>query len=353
MVPTALSRIRLVLALCLVLATVAAAGCGSSAKHSTAATATGPASVLPPRSVAGTSIAAVEAGLSAASHPVAAEFPAASGRTLLAIAQGAIGQVNLGLSTSVITPGSDRFSFGLIGSDNHFLYGQSAVYVSSSRGAPATGPYLAPIDSMLTAPQFESRTVANDPLAIKGIYEATVQIGKPGVWAALVLTKTPRGMVAAISQFAVQGTDQIPNVGQRPPLIHTPTVESAHGNIAAIDTRIPHDDMHRVDFASAIGRGPVVLLFATPQLCQSRVCGPVTDIELQMEHEFAGRAVFIHNEVYANNNASDGLRPQLLAFHLHTEPWLFTFDRHGRIAARIEGAFGLNAFRQAVRAAIG
>lgn len=243
-------------------------------------------------------------------------------------------------------------AFALIGKDNHFVYGPSAVYVSSGQREPAQGPYIAPIDSMVTQPQFLSKTVASDPLAIKGIYEARAGFTKPGVWAALVLTKTPQGTVAAIAQFTVKARDRIPQVGQQAPHIHTPTVASAHGKIAAIDTRLPHDDMHRVDFASVIGRKPVVLLFATPQLCQSRVCGPVTDIELQMEHEFAGRAVFIHNEVYAHNDANKGLRPQLLAFHLETEPWLFAFDRRGRLAARLEGAMGLNSFRAAVRAAL-
>ena len=32
------------------------------------------------------------------------------------------------------------------------------------------------------------------------------------------------------------------------------------------------------------------------------------------------------------------------AFHLQTEPWLFTINRHGGIAARLEGAFGATAF---------
>jgi hypothetical protein len=33
------------------------------------------------------------------------------------------------------------------------------------------------------------------------------------------------------------------------------------------------------------------------------------------------------------------------------EPWLFTINRNGVIAARLEGAFGINAFRQALKAA--
>jgi hypothetical protein len=53
-----------------------------------------------------------------------------------------------------------------------------------------------------------------------------------------------------------------------------------------------------------------------------------------------------------NNNPELGLRPQLKAFHLETEPWLFTIDRHGVIRARLEGAFGLREARQALEAAL-
>ena len=60
---------------------------------------------------------------------------------------------------------------------------------------------------------------------------------------------------------------------------------------------------------------------------------------------------FIHNEVYVSNG-EQGLRPQLRAFHLRTEPWPFTFDRRGRVAARIEGVFGVAAFRDAIEATV-
>lgn len=44
-------------------------------------------------------------------------------------------------------------------------------------------------------------------------------------------------------------------------------------------------------------------------------------------------------EVFRDNRIDAGIRPQLARFHLETEPWLFTFDRSGKVAARIEGAF--------------
>jgi hypothetical protein len=78
----------------------------------------------------------------------------------------------------------------------------------------------------------------------------------------------------------------------------------------------------------------------------------VTDIAVQLEHLFSSRIAFIHEEVYVNNQPKQGLRPQLKAFHLQTEPWLFTINRKGVIAARLEGAFGINEVAQALRAAL-
>jgi hypothetical protein len=61
---------------------------------------------------------------------------------------------------------------------------------------------------------------------------------------------------------------------------------------------------------------------------------------------------FIHQEVYKNNKVDQGLRAPLRAFNLQTEPWRFTFDKTGRVAARLEGSFGINAFRAAIEAAL-
>jgi hypothetical protein len=52
------------------------------------------------------------------------------------------------------------------------------------------------------------------------------------------------------------------------------------------------------------------------------------------------------------NASRPGLRPQLRDFHLQTEPWLFTINRRGVIAARLEGAFGTVEARRALEAAL-
>lgn len=313
-----------------------AAGCGSGGDKSSGA----PAAPPPPP------------GLGVAEHATAGDFPAIAGRTLQQVADTVRAGAKAGFATSVLLPGRSRVAFGMIGPDNRFLYGKSALYVAPSPSARAHGPYPAPADPMSVAPPFQSRTAAQDSADVKAVYETEVPFAKPGRYAVLAVTKTAQGLTGAATEIAVRRASHIPNVGDRPPAIHTDTVASAGGDVSKIDTRDPHDDMHKVDFRDVIGRKPVALLFATPLLCQSRVCGPVTDIAAQLESEFGKRMTFIHEEVYVDNTVSKGLRPQLRAFRLDTEPWLFTFRRDGRIAARLEGAFGVKAFRRAVEAAL-
>jgi hypothetical protein len=171
----------------------------------------------------------------------------------------------------------------------------------------------------------------------------------------LTVTQAKGGMLAAPSQVKVvkPGEDPIPDVGEPAPRVETDTVASAKGDEEAVDTRIPTaPELHEQSFADVVGRKPVALLFATPQLCQSRVCGPVTDIELQMKAKYGGRMTFIHQEVYADNDPNKGLRKPLKEFKLRSEPWLFVVGADGNVTARLEGSFGLKAFEDAINTAL-
>ncbi len=145
---------------------------------------------------------------------------------------------------------------------------------------------------------------------------------------------------------------KIPRPGQPAPKIHTPTPADVGGDLAKITTRIPPDTQNRVDYADALGKEPILLLFATPQFCQSRVCGPVVDVAEQAKQEYEDEAAFIHMEIYNDNDPSKSTRPQVRAFHLPSEPWLFAIDRQGRISSVVEGAFGLEAMTAAVKKAV-
>jgi len=140
----------------------------------------------------------------------------------------------------------------------------------------------------------------------------------------------------------------VPEVGESAINIHTPTEADVGGDLAQIDTRVPPDTQHEVDFADVLGQKPVVLLFATPALCQSRVCGPVVDIAEQVKASYGGDADFIHMEIYNDNELDKGFREQVVKWNLPTEPWVFTVNGEGKVAARIEGAFSARELEDAI-----
>jgi hypothetical protein len=337
---------------------LALVGCGSAAPHasSTAGAGAPPAPAAPSRPGAQqvSDQASVATGvvdeLPAAERPLRGQFPAVAGRSLRQVASVAHRSIQLTAATGLYTPGVNRYAFGLSDSSNRFVYAPSAVYIARSPSAPALGPFVAPADPVAVAPQY--RSDQNDPDAVKAVYSAELPLTQPGVYAVLVLIRTGHGMIASSSEVAVAQSLPIPGVGQRPPMIATDTLASVHGDVKLLTTRIPPEDMHAVSFDQVLGKRPIALLFSTPSLCVSRVCGPVTDIMAQLEHEFGGRIAFIHEEVYVGNDPTKGLRPQLKAFHLETEPWLFTVNAEGVIAARLNGAFGVNEARAALEAAL-
>ena len=324
---------------------LALAGCGSTSPGSSQSAATGS------QTQTATALAPAVNQLQAAEHPTLAEFPAARGRTLRQLGALAKSSAQLGAATGTFTPGVRRVAFGLTNNAGAFIYAPSAVYVAPSPSAPGQGPFLAPADPMSVAPQYRSRQNAG-PGDIQAIYGTEVPVPKQGTYTILALTQGPSGLIGSPGEIAVAASSPIPDAGQRPPAIATDTLTSVHGDVSLLTTRIPPEQMHAVSFNKVLGKRPIALLFSTPQLCISKVCGPVTDIATQLEHEFSGRITFIHEEVYLDNQPSKGLRPQLKAFHLQTEPWLFTINRRGMITARLEGAFGVDAFTAALESAL-
>jgi hypothetical protein len=333
-------------AACVLAAALALSACGGGGSTSaTTATAAKAADNEPPG-------APTAAQLAQAEHPVTSAFPAAGGKSLTALSSGASEQAQLGLSTGTFLPGTNRFGFALVSKQRSLFYGPTVLYVAKTPTSPARGPFPAPIDPMIVPPQFRSKNAAAGPDSIEAIYSAHVPVAKPGNYFALALSRVNGKVIGATTPFIVQRHSPIPAVGEKGPAIDTLTPADVNGDLSKITTRIPPEAMNNASFKDVVGKKPVVLMFSTPALCQSRVCGPVTDIGVYMQHQFGSKVAFIHQEVYVDNNPQKGLRPQLTAYHLQTEPWLFTFDKRGRIAARIEGAFGINEFRQAVQAAL-
>jgi hypothetical protein len=291
----------------------------------------------------------------AAASPAPGDFPAVDGRSLQQVADSMTAGPEAGLAGQVYTVGRNRLAFGVIDPAGSFVYGKTAVYVARTPDARAKGPFPAPADVLVTDAPFRSRQAASETDLFAAVYAADVPFDKAGTWSVLTVTQSGGGLVAAPAQVKVkrEGADAIPAPGEPAPKVETDTVASAKGDEEAIDTRIPTaPELHEKSFADVVGTKPVALLFATPQLCQSRVCGPVTDIALQMKAKYGDRMEFIHQEVYVDNDPNKGLREPLRRFNLPTEPWLFVVGRDGKVTSRMEGSFGLTAFERAINTAL-
>lgn len=310
--------------------------------------------------------------------PPAGDFPSANGKTLAEILDTATAaDVVVSPAAMVFREGPNRFPFGVFSTSHEQISNaQVALYfakapplpkhgskirkeaLSEARdralNAPALGPYPAEVEVLTTKPAFRARTTTQDPDAASVVYATNVDFPREGEWRIVALVKKGSKLTGTLlSSVEVGGTTKVPRVGERAPVIHTPTAAEAGGDLSKITTRIPPDTQNRVDYADALGREPIILLFATPQFCQSRVCGPVVDVAEQVKQSYGAKAAFIHMEIYRQNDPNSGVRRQVRLFHLPSEPWLFAIDRHGVVRAEIEGAFGVKALTRAVKTVIG
>jgi hypothetical protein len=282
-----------------------------------------------------------------------ADFPKATGKSLNDLAAMADGQGPvLSPSVSIVHKGRNRFGFGLFDTAKKGITGaQVALYTGRRDGSRLRGPYVARSESLAVKPQFQSQTVASDPDAAKAVYVADVPFSHNGQQGVVAMVKLDgRLLISNGSPVDVTAPGSgPPDVGDKAIRVHTQTLTDVGGDATQLDTRRPvAKDLLQDDFADVLGKRPVVLTFATPLLCQSRVCGPVVDIVEQVKATAPKGIAFIHQEVYNDNKVNQGRRPQLVAWKLLTEPWTFVIDRRGKISARFEGAFSAGELQRAV-----
>jgi hypothetical protein len=329
---------------------------------------------------------AAEAGKSRPAPPKSA-FPATRGRTLLELVEDVAEvqpTVKITPSAEAFYPGTNRYPFLVSEKDTkagragkEIPDAEVAIYYakvpSVKPGArsrpgnkgmaakaqgeafkqPAVGPFPARIESLATKPPFQGRTTTEDPRVASVVYSAQIDFPGEGEYRPVALVKEVDGWAKiALRSIKVGEFAKIPRPGEKAPLIQTPTAESGGGNLAELTTRVPPDTQNKVNYAEVLGKEPILLLFATPKFCQSRVCGPVVDVAQQAQDEFEGEANFIHMEIYNDNDPSKGVRPQVRRFHLPTEPWLFAINREGIVSAAIEGPFGTRLMHRTVEKVI-
>ena len=346
---------------CLLAAVTALAGCGEDS---------------------GSSGSGAEAEVRSRPAPPKSAFPSAAGRTLEEVVKGADAPAPLVVSPAamVFYKGENRFPFGVFEPDRSPVSdAEVALYVSrvprtkpgaksgpKAKGAaaraekealdlPARGPFPAAVETVQTEPAFRAQTTTADPNAATVAYVTQLDFPSEGEWRIAALIREDDKLTAALLPSVTVGEfTRIPRPGEKAPLIHTLTAEDAGGDLSEITTRVPPDTQNQTDFADVLGKKPIILLFATPQFCESRVCGPVVDVAEQVKEAYGEEAEFIHMEIWKDNDpGTKRVRPQVAAYHLPTEPWLFAIDRDGVIRTAIEGAFGVERLTQAVEEVTG
>jgi hypothetical protein len=287
--------------------------------------------------------------------PPAKEFPEGKGKTIpeLLHSSGAVpSELVIAPASEVFDTGAERYPFGVFTAAQEQVDDvEVALYFAKDSHSPAIGPLPAKLETLETKPAYRSQN-GTGPGEAKNVYVVPkVDFPADGSYLAVAMIKGKDGKLEAtrLPSPVVGEFPKVPKVGERPPKITTLTAADVGNDLEKIDTRVPPDQMHKVDFAEVLGKKPIVLVFATPALCQSRVCGPVVDVAQQVADKYEPEADFIHQEVYVDNEIAKGLRPQLKAFHLPTEPWTYLIDSEGVIKDRLSGAYGVDELEEAMQ----
>ncbi len=170
-------------------------------------------------------------------------------------------------------------------------------------------------------------------------FPLTTTFVEPGNWriatevdgmpAQIVVAALPPGQAAAV-----------PVVGEQLISVPTPTVDNALG-VDPICTAVPLCPLHAISLDAAIGADKAIaLLIATPAFCQTAICGPVLDLLVARQAQYADVVTMIHAEVYPNEAAAGRTTTDVVtAYGLPWEPSLFLALPNGTITHRLDYTF--------------
>ncbi len=184
------------------------------------------------------------------------------------------------------------------------------------------------------------------------IYVATLKLPRAGKYWMLAEPEGGKDKVQALGNVVVSKDDPPPDVGDAAPASDTPTISSTGGDLSQLTTRTPPDEsLLRYSVADSLrAKVPFVVTFATPKFCASRTCGPVVDVEEEVQRRLKDENVrFIHVEVYEDNDPAKGYNRWIKEWNLPTEPWTFLVDADGMIVDRFEGTVSVDELEAAVR----
>lgn len=191
-------------------------------------------------------------------------------------------------------------------------------------------------------------TESHDHLDVTDVYVAHVQAPVAGRYWFVV---DPAGeKIQSVGTLDVKDHSSTPAVGEKAPDSANPTLADAPAK--DITTANPPDkELLQHSIADSLqAHAPFVVVFATPQFCVSRVCGPTVEVVQKVAQKFTADDIrFIHVEIYTDNDPKKGFNRWVREWSLPTEPWVFLVDSSGTIRAKFEGAVSVDELEQAVR----
>jgi hypothetical protein len=173
-----------------------------------------------------------------------------------------------------------------------------------------------------------------------GIYTANVNFDTTGEWGVEIRVEKAEEDIEGtiLPRFVVTTTATTPPIGFDAPRSENLTIDDVD-DLSLIDSSAnPTEEMHTTTIKAAIEAGrPVLVLFAVPGFCTSRLCGPEIEIMRKLYPEWQERVEFIHVEFYEDPGTNQIVSQAAKDWGLRTEPWFFLIDAEGKIAAKFEG----------------
>ena len=245
--------------------------------------------------------------------------------TMQALADQTLQTFTVVTGNSEFLPGKNRLVFAILDEKQNLIRDLDVnVFFGAGSDSVAQGPIPA--------------TFEDDGLADRAFYRAELDLPKKGQWLLLMRREgdAARKPDGAGTSIEVKESTTTPKAGDEAVAVSTPTVAD-HKGVDPICTREPNDPMHDLSLHAALTNGlPTVVVFSTPALCASRVCGPVVDQVLRVREEYTSKANFVHVEVFADRTGktfTEGMK----AWKLQTEPWTYVIDDKGVIKGAFEG----------------
>jgi hypothetical protein len=265
--------------------------------------------------------------------------------TLEALAQGSGPTVAVTPGSADFAPGPVRYTFLVVAKDGRVITRPEAT-VWLSRGLKRR-PFQ---QSVARLEPIGVPGTSSMPFGVPSLYVTHLDVPAPGTY--WLLAKPKGARISALGNLIVKKQSASPALGTAAPGSNTPTLSTTKGKLGPLTTA-PHPD--RQLYGSSVADSlrdhvPFVLAFATPKFCTSRTCGPVVDVLSRVRQDLSGSPVrFIHVEVYAGNDPSNGYNEWMKQWGLVSEPWVFLVGADGRIKGKFEGSVSVAELRDAVQ----